>query len=426
MLALSTPFVLYWYVLFKYSLNIPFLSDDYSAVLRFLNRFVLASGFHEKSGLLFEQYGEHRIFFNRIVELAQYKIYGRVNFIQLIILGNIGWALSVYVIFREFRDSGLKIGYFIPVMFITFNFVRWDQITWAMSSIQSYYGIFFPLASLYVLTKRPGPAGLACSLFLVAISIFTSGSGFILAPIVLLVLVSRKRYSELLVSFMVLALLFGVYFYFLNYVKPSFTPPIKGNPWRLALYSLANLGNTFMGTYMQFEMGKSLVNSNNLNPGYNIMKSVYEAAISGMLFVISFAYLGVKGLYKRNGGFIFWSVVWIILIGLELAVGRSGNGYQTALISRYSVFSALLLSFLYIAGMDFLKENKKALKKFAVVCSIFSILLYMVTSPMGLWLIKWRYNVLENRPFIYASPADIQTLVESEKLGIYQMPAGQQ
>ncbi len=414
-LVLVTPLVLYLHALLKYGANVP-NKDDYQVVLDFLNRFIQANGFHEKFSLLFRQHWEYRLFFNHIVELAQYAANGRVNFVQLMILGSIGWMLAVYILYTELGSSRLNPAYFIPVMLMMFNLTHWSPMNWAMSSIQNYFGVFFPLASIYVLTKRPGTAGLICSLFLMAASIFTSGTGFVLIPVALMALVSQKRYADFFISSLAASFLLLVFFYFLKYVNPSSAPIYMKNPLHIMLFSLANLGNTFFGPYILY----SFAHSPAVLSTPFFFYGFYASVACGLAFIAFFVYLAVKGLYKRNGGFVFWAILLIILISIEIAIGRGSRGLQNAvLIPRYSLYPLLLISLLYLAGLDFLKdkENKKKLKRFGLAFFVFALLFYASTYSPGIWFLNNEHNVLKNR---IPDPASQQILMESDMLGIYQ------
>ena len=394
LLALAAPVAIYIFYILKYSANVPFW-DDYESVLAFLNQYVPANGLHDKLALVFAQHNEHRTVFNNIIELAQYRIAGKTDFVQLIILGNTGWILTVYVLYAEFRGYGIGRIYFLPVMLVMFSFSIWEPMIWAMCSIQFFYGVLFPLASLYFLCRRPGLPGFVLCLLFMGLSVFTSSSGFALLPVALAALLSRKRVAESAIALFVAALLLLTYFYFLKYVKPPYEPPYAVSPAGLSKFALAFLGSA-------------------------ISRSVLADMVFGFLFFLAFIGLGAKGLYKRDGGFVFWAAFMAVLTGIEVATGRSGFGLRIAMASRYTVFSVLLISLLYLGALSLLKDKKGALKKFGAVCLAFSLVFYAVAFSRGAYQIKLRHRWLESKTLVYDNPAQAALiLMESERLGIY-------
>ena len=66
----------------RYDVNMPYF-DDYDSVLNWLVTFSQPGSFMNKLELLFRQHNEHRIVFDRLVELMELHTLGVVNFICL-------------------------------------------------------------------------------------------------------------------------------------------------------------------------------------------------------------------------------------------------------------------------------------------------------------------------------------------------------
>ena len=128
-------FSLYLGTIFVYTSHMP-VSDDYGAVLVFLNNFVQAGDIYEKFSMLFLQHNEHRIVFNRIIEVLQLHVSGEVNFLYLTLIGNLGWVLTVYLLWHYAKKRNIvTITSFVPVILFMFTFSHSALMTWAMASL---------------------------------------------------------------------------------------------------------------------------------------------------------------------------------------------------------------------------------------------------------------------------------------------------
>ena len=145
-------FGIYVWAVLRYTVNMPYW-DDYGAILNFLNNYVNSS-FFEKLKLIFSQHNEHRIVFNRLIEIAQYKLFGEVNFLYLIIIGNFGWGLVILLLWNYTKKSSCSLLLFTPVIFFMLTFVHFELMTWAMASLQQYYQILFSLLAIYFMVTN--------------------------------------------------------------------------------------------------------------------------------------------------------------------------------------------------------------------------------------------------------------------------------
>src|SRR5205807_2536586 len=93
------PAVIYFNTINKYAVNFPY-QDDYNAILEFLCKFKQAD-IADKFWLLFSQHGQHRIFQARVIYVLYDSIMGKVNFRDLIFIGNLQLVV-VYFVFIYF------------------------------------------------------------------------------------------------------------------------------------------------------------------------------------------------------------------------------------------------------------------------------------------------------------------------------------
>ena len=114
------PIGFYFYFLVKHMVNAP-INDDYTAVLDFLISYQKESSSYEKFKLLFSQHNEHRLFYNRVITLVSFYIFGQVNFNFLIVVGNLSLGGIFFLLYKNCNEKFNDIKYFVPVSFILFN-----------------------------------------------------------------------------------------------------------------------------------------------------------------------------------------------------------------------------------------------------------------------------------------------------------------
>jgi len=101
-LLLLAPFVVYSGLVLRHACNLPFV-DDYAVVLGFLSRLREGSGWLQSLDLFWHQHNEHRILLTRLVAVIQSQLAGSVNFRILIVLGNLGWLGSAFLLCHAAR-----------------------------------------------------------------------------------------------------------------------------------------------------------------------------------------------------------------------------------------------------------------------------------------------------------------------------------
>jgi hypothetical protein len=160
---LGLPFASYWIHLFCYAANAPFI-DDYDVILGSTNHFITTAGLLGKVGALWAQHNEHRLIIPRIIALLQYYILGHINFRHLTLIGNLFWSTSLILIIREHRKkTQLPLLFYVPLSFLWFSFVHYENTFWAMASLQNYGAVFFSVVALgYLQSGKTLAACLAC------------------------------------------------------------------------------------------------------------------------------------------------------------------------------------------------------------------------------------------------------------------------
>ena len=110
---------------------------------QYLVRFKSTHGM-DKFYMLFEQHNEHRLFFSRIIYILYKHLFGEINFIGLIYIGNslliIAFMMCVSFIKKWLPDHWFIASFVLSLCF--FDLTDWGAITTAMGSMQNF-GIFF-------------------------------------------------------------------------------------------------------------------------------------------------------------------------------------------------------------------------------------------------------------------------------------------
>ena len=91
------PCIFYYGFYFKFGINAPF-ADDWSVIVGLVIHFFHSQeGWLDKFLLLFAQCNEHRELFLSIVTVAQFAIWGHVNFFYLNLIGGLS-SLGILIV----------------------------------------------------------------------------------------------------------------------------------------------------------------------------------------------------------------------------------------------------------------------------------------------------------------------------------------
>jgi hypothetical protein len=389
----SAVFALFIYIssIHRYSYNMP-AGDDYDAVLWFLNQFVLSDP-REKILLLFSQHNEHRILLTRLFSIADLFIFDQINFIHLIWFGTLGWILSIITFWHFSKKEGSTLIEFIPVIIIFLSFTHYEMMTWAMTSIQQYYQVFFALLSIgFLTTNRFLP-----SILFYICAMFTSGGGICLAPVISLYYFSKKKWGELTISLIINLIVFLCYFILLPYTSPSSSK------------ILISLKHPFI--FIGFIVG--FVGS----VGNIQLLGDISFLIFGFLLIFFFLFKAKKS-YTQSP-FLFWTCIYVFITAVLAALNRSDAGIAMGVVSRYSEYSLLFVASTYLIYASIIKkENEKTKVIFSTF--FFSTLIfsywYAIAIPNLDNTRHWLSNNLKTHP-AWDHAKSIRA--ESVRLGIF-------
>jgi len=306
---------IYLYAVFSYTAFMPVM-DDYDVVLRFLEEFNQVD-LWGKLNLIVAQHGEHRLVFNRLSELIYVKLHGNINFLHLVVFGNIGLFLILMLLWRVVRENKTADFFlFLPVVFFMLSFANSALMTWAMASIQQYWQLFFALFSIYLLTR----AKYVVSIFFIILAVMSGGGGIILIPVFLLYALYERKWKLFGIFLLLFSGIVWIYFVGLHYEHsmrhPSIMIIVSNIPEEIFRYVLLFLGNFGKIPILAFGIGTVLL----------------------LFGIYNFKYL------TKKLPFIAWSTVFVMATACAAALSRADAGALQALSSRYAVYSLLMAS----------------------------------------------------------------------------------
>lgn len=243
--------ILYFLWIWKYSVNVPSW-DDFDAILSYIN-----GDFPGRLSGLLNQHNEHRILVTRLAAELCNSLAGCVNFKALIAFGNAA-LIGIFALYCiEGRKHHLPLAYLPALSFILFAPTPWIHTMWAMAAIQNNVVLLLSFLALFLFLGSRGIAKPALAMIAAALAVFTSASGIMVFPALLVTLAlgynrreaaQRRRF----ISIAVVALCFVVVAasYFSGYtstVHDLGAPPIAATPANFLHYFLILLGGAFPG-----------------------------------------------------------------------------------------------------------------------------------------------------------------------------------
>lgn len=390
------PIIVYLIIVYKFSDNIPFW-DDYDAILGYLT-FYVQEDFPGKVSMLFQSHNEHRIFLVRVITISYYYLFGEINFIPLIYIGNtfyVGVFVLVYKVFKN--DLKINLIYFIPIPIILFQTQYFTNSVWAMASLQNFGILFVSLLSLYLLHKEKFVAALIIGV----LAIYTSGNGLLVFPIGAFGLWIKQRRGRLFYIWCAIGVIaIGLYFfgYKSNPEHPSIWEAIL-NPLNAAEYLL-----NFTGSY------------------FKIWRTHTVWAFSAIILML--ICLIVLKKYYLNMPMLSSILLFLILTACLTTLSRSGFGASQAFTDRYRMYSAMFVAISYLMGLRIISNDKFKQLLFTVVL-IISVLnnSYSFTKYYPRFENhQTRLELSNAKPYYPHVDIVTKTLKRSEKLGIYKLP----
>jgi len=393
------PAVIYFTVVNKYIVNIPCL-DDYNAVLEFLTKFKTTSGI-DKWALLFSQHADHRILHSRIIYVLYYYIFGKINFIHIILIANFQLVIIFFILTRFIKKAIPKYWNIISLVvgFCLFDLSSYENADFAMCGLQNYGVIMLFLISLYLFNLDGRKFIVLATLFEV-ICLFSSGNGLICALCITIFLVFKREKIKYIASGCVFLVCSPLYYF--HYTKST------------AMGSVSEVFASMRDTRFFFHMlGSHFSYENGILIGVVVL---------GALLLMFPANLKLK--FKPETLPFFCVLLALFGTVITISIFRSSAGEIASYWSRYIVYSHIIVAILFVfVCIKF--EGKKPFWYLGAVGVVVLLFAYKSNYEYGENMLEMTKKRLEYYPYYYGShsPADMNTAkaIETEacKQGIY-------
>lgn len=326
----ATPAIFFCVVAVRTSLNIPQL-DDYHALLEFMNNLLKLPGLSSKlMYLVHAQHNDHKLVFEHAVVWLQYELFGQVNIRILCLTGDAFFLLLGLLLWKMFlpkrRDLASRLTLFIPVSWLLFQLEYHETLNWAESGLSNPTVIVFSFAAIYLLlqpSRRAFCGALLC--YLAAVGSLTSG--FLLVPIGLLILAINRQFARTAVWLTVAGASIAIYFtHYTAVVTAARYPSLFSRLLHLnPVYAIC-----FMGNAANLPM---------------------PSLVLGGLLCLFFGWMVFRG-YPHKNPLVSYCVLLLLLTSIGVAGIRTELGMEQFLTSRYTLFSALFLIFVWFVLVE--------------------------------------------------------------------------
>ncbi len=315
LVALLLPFAFYVACTLRFALNVP-VFDDYGLVLDFLDRFLEAASLRQAIGLMFLPWNGHRLVLEKLIVLAQYCLLHAVNFRVLIVVGVLPYLLFVCALLAYLWSTGFTLLETLPIPYVLFSFTHYDIMS-QFSGSNGYFGALFSLLFILCILRRH----LALSAGMFLLGIFSYAGCLVLLPIGIVYLLIKHAWRKSLGLLVAGGILLSVFFYHYG-AAPStgLHAALSVDFGDMALFLLAFLGS-FMGNFLPAVAAGAVV-------------------LASLVFIVCTGY--------RAEDLAFLVAFYIIASAAEIAVTRSYLGPAYALQPRYTVYSLLGSTCVYI------------------------------------------------------------------------------
>lgn len=184
--------------------------DDYNMPLDFVMKFskMDLSG---KLGMLFAQYGEHRLLPSKLIYLSYYYLTGEMNFRILGIIGNMQLLVVAFVgihFIKKLTPNFWKLPAIIW-MLVVFDLNTYENACMCMNAVGNYGVCCYFFAALYFYDKADKwiPVGILFQF----LCIFSNGNGLAAGVLIVIFNIAHSR-RKMIISLVASCIFIGLYF----------------------------------------------------------------------------------------------------------------------------------------------------------------------------------------------------------------------
>lgn len=351
-LLLLLPLLAFGYYFLSLQFNILWF-DEYENIPFFLTHFVDATTWRERIDALLRPNNEHRLLYQRLVVYGQYLLTGEINFNGLMVWGNLGMLVVLYLFYRTLRRQNLPAVYLLPVPPILFIAQNYLLSLTALYTLQYLAIIMLILVTLYWLagnTERSFIGATCLGVF----STFSMGNGLLVWPAGAIVLLYQRQWGRLGVWVCVGASAIWGYFY--GY------PVQQGNTEGFAFVVTHPLETirgllVYAGSLLDLLPAMPLQNRTWLPlAGGVVVLSFLTGWLLRMLF---YSLTERRSGLTHYDGFMVGCVSFLLANTLLIAIFRIRFGFMLVLWSTYRTYILILWVVAYLVLLRLLSETNR-------------------------------------------------------------------
>lgn len=371
-LAILVPIFVYFWVFDFYAINVPKWDDH--TLKEFLLKYTQATTWSDRWAALAKQHNEHRIILTRLVALIDFQIFGALNYVHLMLVGNIMLLGVIVLCWLILRANKKPLYTLLPIPFIWLTLASWENMYWGMAAIQNFGVVVLVLWVLY-LSVAPQFGYFIVSIILLGITVATSGNGLLILPIGAVILFLAKKGSR----FGIWLVMSGIYAYM---YFSTYTTPDSNTTHHASLLDMVKGYMAFLGSFAEaFPVQDHLQICIIMGV---VLFLVAVSIISTNLFRIVLAHYEYPAA-RTTDLFCLGTLLFILGTAAIVVYSRADLGVGPLITSRYKIYSFLLLiiGYLYVVipiRGSFLSPYVSGIVFLTVLYNIFSYHYHLVDA----------------------------------------------
>lgn len=359
------PLLIYILIFSTISLNINYVAFDDILILGSIPQVQKSTSWIQTWEALTSPFPEHRLIFSRSVVLLFNTIFGHINLVWLMIVGNICWALCAIVFYKAFQSLKINLWYFVPIMWLWFNIQFNENIFWGVSSLCNFGVLIFVISSLYFTVFEREK--LYLSIIFAVLATYTYGNGMLIFPIIIGIHLIRRAYFNLVATSVIFLLIAFIYF--------SDFKPITQN---LNFSDTDQVKAGFFG-FFGFLGSIATLKAVGMTKTAMLISSGTGMVLFGAFIVLAWPRIiaTIRSIFNRN---IVQNPIFLFSLGIFLFVTITSlaltykriptDGYEGMFKGRYRMYGTLMLIALYFVFLQMEFKAKSQLLKFLIPAAI--------------------------------------------------------
>lgn len=347
------PIGLYFYIFSQIALNVNYIAYDDVVTLGIISDFENASWL-ERWHSLTDPFAEHSVVFSRTIVLLSYYLFGKVNLLGLMTIGNLCWLGCVGVFYAVFRRLQLSLWYFVPITWLWFTIHSFENIFWGSSSLCNFGVLLFAMLAFYFTTHTPRAifAALLCAF----VATFTYGNGILVFVVIAFIVWITGRRRDFFLTLGVAALVGFLYLSDFSQDNPNLD---FSNPQQVQEGIAAFFGFIGSITALNAYSVESITLATAVVTGVSM--AIFFLVLFRKKFVPLLRSLVGKPLHLSPAGqFALAVLIFVALTSFAVLYKRIPlGGFQSLFKGRYRMYSSMAWVALHVGALVWLAPKRR-------------------------------------------------------------------